>query len=764
MIYAFNDRSIDYSVCGGKGASLAKLSQAGFPVPKGFVVPADIYLEYEKFGTISEEIEQEILLMFDELGLSRVAVRSSAVAEDSADNSFAGQLETFLNKDREQLIESILDCYKGTESERYRSYTAKNNIDYNPVAVVVQEMIPSEVSGVAFSKNPVSSADEIIIEAAYGLGEAIVQGIVDPDRFVIDPNSLKVIEESIGTKKEKFNATTNELEENDDDKATLSHAEIQTLAEEVLNIEAFYKCPQDVEWAMFHNKLFILQARPITTLSSAGQHRVIEDNLPEALLIGVASSQGLYSGKVRLVHSVEDLDKVQEGEILVCSKTTPDYTAVFERIGAVVTETGGMTSHAAVVARELGKPSVVGTKDAMTILRNEQVITVFGSIGKVYDGIVEVDSVDVESIKAEGIEDHFLLSGNDIDDFLSYMLISLPPEQEIWPMSPSQMLPFFDMNQAIDLLRKFRQLDEDGVSDRQVAELFVTPARVKTMIINVAILGSKTAHRLLPEQVTVADQIYLTEKLLKLCKLLCNNDDKYLYGRTLFFKQEQIKELEHMILEREGNDLKVSNDFSSTTFLLNWSFVWDIFSYTTNTLHGPYDLSAAHGPDRQLMIRQLDFKELTEVWPLAEELPCRTITFYQVYQTKNLWMSVGARLRGEGDFSHLKKQIILIDGEYVSDEDLIKLSQYFKELTAKQTNYINEMDKRELIVRSAKLSYFSFKNFYTYFKEDWFPENEVRKTVSELYDKIFAPKPEAKKRSGEDTRRLWDPRNEYLDF
>jgi pyruvate,water dikinase len=764
MIYAFSDQNIDYSACGGKGASLAKLSQAGFPVPNGFVVPAGVYLEYEKTGVISKEVEQEILSMFDKLGLSRVAVRSSAVAEDSADNSFAGQLETFLNVSREKLVESIVACYKGTESERYKSYTRKNSIDYNPVAVVVQEMIPSDVSGVAFSKNPVDSADEIVVEAAYGLGEAIVQGLVDPDRFVVDPSSLKVTEESIGTKKERFNAKTNALEENDQDKATLNHAELQMLSKEVLKIEAFYKCPQDVEWAMFQNKLYILQARPITTITSADQHSIMEDNLPTAILTGVASSRGLYSGKVRLVHSVDDLNNVQEGEILVCSKTTPDYTAVFEKVGAVVTETGGMTSHAAVVARELGKPSVVGTKDAMTILHDGQVITVFGSIGKVYDGIVEVDSTDVESIKTEGIEDHFLLSNNDIDNFLSYMLISLPPEHEIWPMSPSQMLPFFDMNQALDLLYKLRQLDEEGLSDQKIAELFITPARVKTMIINVAILGSKMAHKLLPEKVTVEDQVYLTEKLLRLCKILCNNDNKYLYGRTLFFKPEQIDELEPVVLEREGNDLKVSNDFSSTTFLLNWSFVWDIFSYTTNTLHGPYELSSAHGADSKLMIREFDFGDLDEVWPLAAELPCHAITFYQVYQTKNLWMSVGARLRGEGDFNHLKKQIILIDGEYASDEDLVKLSEYFKELTAKQTNYINEMDKRELIVRSAKLSYFSFKNFYTYFKEDWFPEDQVRASVNELYEEIFTPKPEGTKRSEAETRKFWDPRNDYLDF
>lgn len=199
--YSFDDPKIDYSVCGGKGASLAKLSQAKFPVPRGFIITATVYEEYIKTGVITQKHKDEIFAVFDELKLSKVAVRSSAVAEDSAENSFAGQLETFLNQDRAGLIEAIIGCYKGTESSHYKSYTADKNIGDNPVAVVVQQMVASEAAGVGFSRNPLTGTNEVIIEASFGLGEAVVQGAVDPDRFIIDPKSLDIKQKNLAPRR-----------------------------------------------------------------------------------------------------------------------------------------------------------------------------------------------------------------------------------------------------------------------------------------------------------------------------------------------------------------------------------------------------------------------------------------------------------------------------------------------------------------------------------------------------------------------------------
>lgn len=226
----------DDNLVGGKAASLGELTKANFPVPAGFVITV------EGMGKINKD---EILQAFNALNAKRVAVRSSAVAEDSLQASWAGQLETYLNVSREDLIAKIKDCWNSIKSERAQSYAARQNLSEEQllVAVVVQKMVDSKVSGVMFTANPVTNnRKEIVIESVEGLGEALVQGLVTPDNFVVDKKSL-------------------EIKQGD------SQDETAELAKMGKAIENHFGSPQDIEWAIDkEGKIWILQSRPITTL------------------------------------------------------------------------------------------------------------------------------------------------------------------------------------------------------------------------------------------------------------------------------------------------------------------------------------------------------------------------------------------------------------------------------------------------------------------------------------------------------------------
>lgn len=269
----------DINLVGGKGASLGKLTQAGISVPPGFVVTTSVYKEfYNQEMTI--EIEEEILKAFDELpsfakateGKKRVAVRSSAVAEDSTKNSWAGQLESYLNVTREDLLDKVRECWNSIHSERALSYAAGQDLseDQLAVAVVVQKMVESEVSGVMFTINPVTkNAGEMMIEAGFGLGEYLVQGMITPDNFLVDKSTLKVKSVDIQTQNRMLaykDGITREigLTPMMGSQQALSHSQVQELAKIGLEIEKHYGVPQDIEWALQKNKFYILQSRPIT--------------------------------------------------------------------------------------------------------------------------------------------------------------------------------------------------------------------------------------------------------------------------------------------------------------------------------------------------------------------------------------------------------------------------------------------------------------------------------------------------------------------
>lgn len=264
--------SSDVLLVGGKGASLGALMRIGIPVPPGFVITADAYNSAISF--VSSELEKEILAAFDALNCECVAVRSSATAEDGATSSWAGELETFLNTTRENLIENVQRCWASLESDRAKAYRTAKGLDGTKisVAVVVQKMVQSEVAGIAFTVHPVTKDyDQMIIEACWGLGEFIVGGVVTPDSYIVSKATNAVIEtytseqETMLIRGEHGNVTV-DVPTSQCGAQKLNVAQIEALSSLCITIEKYYGFPCDIEWAMQDGEFSILQSRPITTL------------------------------------------------------------------------------------------------------------------------------------------------------------------------------------------------------------------------------------------------------------------------------------------------------------------------------------------------------------------------------------------------------------------------------------------------------------------------------------------------------------------
>lgn len=334
-----------------------------------------------------------------------VAVRSSATAEDLPTASFAGQQATFLNvKGGNQLISAVMQCWASLFTARAIYYRIKNNFEHSKVSicVVVQKMVQSEKSGVMFSVNPVNNnPNEIMIETGWGLGEAIVSGEVNPDQYIVDKRDEKVISANVRRQTWMYVLDTNfgktikkDVPKNLLDVRKLSDYEAIELAKLAKKSEDHYKKPQDMEYAIDKNRIYIVQSRPITTLNRSEEpkeepNRVTAEHA-KILVKGIKASPGIGRGKVKIVHNVNDLGKVLNGDILVAKMTNPDYVVAMQRCGAIVTDQGGSTSHAAIVGREMGIPVIVGTETATQVLKEGQEVTVDASMGIVYDGIVEI--------------------------------------------------------------------------------------------------------------------------------------------------------------------------------------------------------------------------------------------------------------------------------------------------------------------------------------------------------------------------------------
>ncbi len=262
----------DITLVGGKAASLGEMLQAGIAVPPGFVITTEAFQ-----AGMSPELAKEILTAFDKLGAERVAVRSSAVAEDSGAASWAGQLETYLNTKREEVVAAVQNCWQSMQSDHAQDYAKEHKVTEaeQAVAVIVQTMVDSDIAGVLFTANPINqSRDEAVIEAAYGLGELLVQGMITPENVIVNKASGEVLYRQPSKQRETlvYQDGHNQqvpLPTNLQDKAVLTDMQIQKLVDVSIKIEQHYSTPQDIEWAIANDQLYIVQSRPITTLGEA---------------------------------------------------------------------------------------------------------------------------------------------------------------------------------------------------------------------------------------------------------------------------------------------------------------------------------------------------------------------------------------------------------------------------------------------------------------------------------------------------------------
>jgi pyruvate, water dikinase len=422
-------RITDAEEAGGKGANMGELVAAGLPVPPGFVLMRSGYLESMKVGGVdaelsalhrealaqvdnsarlaelcgrmqklvtkagvSPDIRDQLLAAYRRVGSNTfVAVRSSATGEDGRDASFAGMNRTITNVTGEgALVEAVARCWESLFTPRVITYRATRGFSADPaMAVVVQQMIASEAAGVAFTNDPSTGVqDHIVVEAAFGQGEVVVSGNVQPDTYVVSKDTLQVRETRVGYQDFKIvrgpdgRETTVELDRASAEARVLDDDALRRIAELAIATEQHNGCPQDVEWAISSGTTWLVQARPITTLPqpAEGDHAVLARGLPAA--------PGTASGKVRVLLAPEDGNRLLDGEILVAPMTNPDWLPTIRRAAGLVTDTGGMTCHAAIVARELGVPCVVGTRTATSDLRDGMVITVDGTRGNVLAGQV----------------------------------------------------------------------------------------------------------------------------------------------------------------------------------------------------------------------------------------------------------------------------------------------------------------------------------------------------------------------------------------
>jgi pyruvate,water dikinase len=448
----------DASLVGGKNANLGemynKLADVGVPVPNGFAVTAEGYDYFIKFnnleekihnvlknldthniedlhkrgeeirnliksGEFPEDLKNEILGAFQKLKEEygedlTVAVRSSATAEDLPGASFAGQQETYLNVNEKDLLEKIKFCFASLFTDRAISYREDKGFDHFKVklSVAVQKMVRSDVgsSGVMFTIDPDNGCPNVVvINSVFGLGELIVQGKVIPDEFMVfkKADEFPIISKKLGEKNRKIvyaeEGGVKEVEINEEERKifSLNDDEVSLLAKYGYLIEKHYSKAMDIEWAKdgVENKLYIVQARP-ETVHSTKRNVWYEYRLKiksREILKGIAIGSQITAGRVRVIRDVEKISEFQAGEILVTEMTDPDWEPIMKIAKGIITEKGSRVCHAAIVARELGIPAIVGVSGALEKLKTGDEITIDNSQGlegKIYQGILEYEVIE----------------------------------------------------------------------------------------------------------------------------------------------------------------------------------------------------------------------------------------------------------------------------------------------------------------------------------------------------------------------------------
>ncbi|MGO9512949.1 MAG: phosphoenolpyruvate synthase [Steroidobacteraceae bacterium] len=461
----------DVDLVGGKNASIGEmisaLARLGVSVPGGFATTSYAYRDFLAQGGLDERIraalasldvddvdrlaavgkqirgwmlatpfparlQDEVLSSWRKMGRGAefaVAVRSSATAEDLPEASFAGQQETFLNvRGEERLLICIHEVYASLFNDRAIAYRVHSKFDHSAVAlsVGVQYMVRSDLgaAGVMFTLDTDSGfRDVVFITSAYGLGETVVQGAVNPDEFYVYKPALRagrrsVLRKNLGQKAVKMiygapgtqeRVRTVDVSPEDRQRFSIDETDIISLAKQALIIEEHYGTPMDIEWGKDGEtgKLYILQARPETVQSRAGRsiQRFTLKARSTVLVSGRSIGQRIGAGHARIIRDVREMSRVRAGDVLVADMTDPDWEPVMKRAAAIVTNRGGRTCHAAIIARELGIPAVVGCVSATTAIRENQAVTVScaeGDTGHVYDGMLDYDqhSIELDSLPA----------------------------------------------------------------------------------------------------------------------------------------------------------------------------------------------------------------------------------------------------------------------------------------------------------------------------------------------------------------------------
>ncbi|WP_069807317.1 phosphoenolpyruvate synthase [Vulcanisaeta thermophila] len=438
----------DKSLLGGKGAALNELSaKSQAPIPPGFVITTKAFdrfmevnglrdkvmglirelirkktpEEYEEASKavraliegadIPSDVVNEVVNAYRELekltGIKNVpvAVRSSASAEDLKTASFAGEQETYLNvRGEENLLLYVKRVWSSLYTARAIMYRDEKGIPHDNVsmAVVVQKMVNAKSAGVMFTLNPVNGdRSKIVIESAWGLGEGVASGVVTPDRWVVDKGSLSIVERVVSRKTkavvmdERGLTKTVEPDNERAEAPSLTDEEVVALARIAINLENYYGYPLDIEWAVdadlkYPNNIFILQVRPETVWSTGKARENMEVKGGGRVVVkGIPASPGVAIGKAKVCLTVEEASKkLSKGDILVTKMTNPDWVPYMKLASAIVTDEGGLTSHAAIVSRELGIPAIVGTGNATTTMVDDAVYTVDATHGLVYEGAV----------------------------------------------------------------------------------------------------------------------------------------------------------------------------------------------------------------------------------------------------------------------------------------------------------------------------------------------------------------------------------------
>jgi len=545
----------DVALVGGKNASLGEmirnLDKKGVNVPSGFAITAEAYkyvlekagisqkirdtlagLDTHDMESLSKrgekirnlirnapcprELEQEIKIAYGEMEKRYgknvdVAVRSSATAEDLPTASFAGQQETYLNvRGKEELVGRVMECFASLFTNRAISYRVDKGFEHLSVylSVGVQKMVRSDLacSGVIFSIDTESGFEDVVyITGAYGLGENVVQGIVNPDQFYVFKPTLKngfkpIVEKKIGTKEKKLvykeNGSGTEQEDvkiEERRKFVLSDDEVLTLAKWTCSIEEHYGRPMDIEWAKdgISNELFIVQARPETVHSQknlASLKTYVLEEEGELLLKGEAVGTKIGHGEVSLIEDPREIYKFKPGQVLVTDMTNPDWEPIMKVASAIVTNRGGRTCHAAIVSRELGIACVIGTEKGTAILKNEKYLTVDCSQGegRIYRGKLKYHIEEVELSKLPkprtkimmnlGIPEGAFIQGQIPNDGVGLAREEFIINSYIG-IHPMALIEYDKLKKAADkdkrIAKVIKNIDERGGSNKDKTQFFI---------------------------------------------------------------------------------------------------------------------------------------------------------------------------------------------------------------------------------------------------------------------------------------------------